>query len=68
MFGYAALVVYEYLLTFFREFEVVKRRKWTGATLLFFLNRYLGIAYIVLENVQSSNNTVSQTLTDAPND
>ena len=36
-----ALVCYDFLITFDREVRCVWRRKWTGATVLFILNRYI---------------------------
>ena len=40
-----AWIVYEYILTFTQEVELLWRRKFTGATLLFLVNRYLLLAY-----------------------
>ena len=40
-----AWIAYEYVLTFTQEVELFWRRKFTGATLLFLLNRYFLLAY-----------------------
>ena len=45
--SHLALVIYEYLITLRREAQLFWRGKWTGATVLFFFNRYLSlIVYI----------------------
>ena len=36
----SALVLYDYLLTFDRELDFIWRRKWTGPSVLFVVNRY----------------------------
>ena len=36
----SALVLYDYLLTFDRELDLIWRRKWTGPSVLFVVNRY----------------------------
>lgn len=53
-FGLTALVVYEYLLTFQDEVRMIWRRKWTAATVLFMMNRYLLIASIILQALPST--------------
>ena len=40
--------MYEYVITFDREVQLFWRGKWTGASILFFLNRYLGLLSPVL--------------------
>ncbi|KAJ3556415.1 hypothetical protein NM688_g2039 [Phlebia brevispora] len=49
-FAYAALTIvcYEFLATFRREYMVVWKRRWTGATWLFLANRYLALANIII--------------------
>jgi len=42
------LLFYDYMLTFSRELRCIWGRKFSGATLLFFLNRYLTLIYRVL--------------------
>ncbi|KAJ3526724.1 hypothetical protein NM688_g8225 [Phlebia brevispora] len=46
----AALTVacYEFLATFRHEYELVWKRRWTGATWLFLANRYLTLANIIV--------------------
>ncbi|EPS96176.1 hypothetical protein FOMPIDRAFT_61838, partial [Fomitopsis schrenkii] len=41
------LLFYDYALTFSREVRCIWRRKFTGATMLFLLNRYLFMVYLV---------------------
>ena len=43
-----ALVAFEHIITFDREIAVIWRRNYTGATLLFSLNRYCLLAYVIL--------------------
>ncbi|KAI0695098.1 hypothetical protein C8T65DRAFT_758477, partial [Cerioporus squamosus] len=44
-----AFLVYEYFITFGQEVKLFWRGKWTGASALFFLNRYLAlISYILI--------------------
>lgn len=45
----AALVIYEYLITFCRELDVIWRRKFSGATVLFLLNRYLLFPFLLVD-------------------
>ncbi|CCM06021.1 uncharacterized protein FIBRA_08265 [Fibroporia radiculosa] len=42
------LLLYDYILTFAQEIQCIWRRKFSGATVLFFLNRYLSIIYRIL--------------------
>ncbi|THG97991.1 hypothetical protein EW026_g4107 [Hermanssonia centrifuga] len=42
-----ALVVYEYIITVQQEVMMVWLRKWTLATWLFMINRYLMIAVVI---------------------
>ena len=44
-----ALAVYEYSITFEREVETIWRRKWTAATALFLLTRYLLFAFLLVD-------------------
>ena len=44
---YAALVIYEYLVTFTTEVQLFWMRELTGASILFFINRYLMLLYIM---------------------
>ncbi|OSD02256.1 hypothetical protein PYCCODRAFT_1425384 [Trametes coccinea BRFM310] len=43
LFAEASLIFHEYLITFDSEVRLIWRRKITGATILFFLNRYIMI-------------------------
>ncbi|RPD69111.1 hypothetical protein L226DRAFT_575891 [Lentinus tigrinus ALCF2SS1-7] len=48
-FAGTTFLVYEYLITFGQEVKLFWRGKWTGASILFFLNRYLAlISYILI--------------------
>ncbi|KAI0641919.1 hypothetical protein C8Q79DRAFT_986348, partial [Trametes meyenii] len=47
-----ALLAYEYLITFDREVHLFWRSSFTGASVLFFLNRYLPLITIILELCQ----------------
>ncbi|KAI0726520.1 hypothetical protein C8Q72DRAFT_796584 [Fomitopsis betulina] len=46
------LLFYDYALTFSREIRCIWRRKFTGATVLFLLNRYLFLVYRILMMVE----------------
>lgn len=52
-----AFLTYEILITFDREVALVWRRKFTGASVLFFLNRYLPILVNVLNLASSARMT-----------
>ncbi|KAI0709866.1 hypothetical protein C8Q76DRAFT_82462 [Earliella scabrosa] len=41
----AALYMYEYLVTFLEEVNLFWRKPWTGASILFYTNRYTVLAY-----------------------
>ncbi|KAI0788066.1 hypothetical protein C8Q74DRAFT_1196326, partial [Fomes fomentarius] len=41
------LLLYEYLITISAEVDLFWRRKWTGASVLFFLNRYVSLLYFL---------------------
>ena len=43
----SALILYDYLMTFHVELELFWTRKFNGPSLLFFVNRYLGIVYYI---------------------
>ncbi|THG94529.1 hypothetical protein EW026_g6961 [Hermanssonia centrifuga] len=43
----AALVTYEYILTMNQEVAMIWKRKWTFATWLFIMNRYIMIALAI---------------------
>ncbi|TFK91078.1 hypothetical protein K466DRAFT_483510 [Polyporus arcularius HHB13444] len=64
----AALIVYDQLLTFDREVRLVWRRKVTGATVLFLLNRYFLLArFLVIFGAYGiSSQEVSSSATDSP--
>ena len=47
----AAVVVYHYITTFATEVDLFWKRKFTGATAMFLLNRYLILISYVLELV-----------------
>ena len=59
--GYVAvaLVAYEHLLTFDQALKVIWRRKWSGATLLFFLNRYLLLLTVIFTALPDTPTSVS---------
>ena len=42
-------LVYDYLLTFSQEVSLFWNRRWTGATVLFFSNRYLTLFVAILQ-------------------
>ena len=44
-----ALYIYDYAITFSREVDLFWGRRFTGASLLFLLNRYLNLAHMVVE-------------------
>ncbi|PIL26520.1 hypothetical protein GSI_12278 [Ganoderma sinense ZZ0214-1] len=44
-----ALYIYDYTITFPREVELFWGRRFTGASLLFLLNRYLSLAHVIIE-------------------
>ncbi|KAI0735816.1 hypothetical protein C8Q76DRAFT_792320 [Earliella scabrosa] len=50
-FAALALLLYEYLITFHEEKKLFWRRKWSGASVLFFMNRYAPLLYNILNNV-----------------
>ena len=52
----AAIVVFEFLFTFQQERETIWARKFTGATVIFALNRYLALLYSAL--IMSPNGQV----------
>lgn len=45
---FSALFFYECIVTVDQEAKVIWSRKWTGSTILFFLNRYLSLFLIIL--------------------
>ncbi|KAI0338609.1 hypothetical protein BDW22DRAFT_689002 [Trametopsis cervina] len=53
----AALALYDYLLTFSQEIEMIWRRPLTGASVLFMLNRYLSLVLIFLLGIPAENRT-----------
>ena len=46
-----ALVLYEHLVTFRFEIDLLWRRKWSAVTLIYMINRYLLIANAILLSV-----------------
>ncbi|PIL30323.1 hypothetical protein GSI_07507 [Ganoderma sinense ZZ0214-1] len=42
------LVLYEYLVTFSAEVQLFWRRDITGASILFFVNRYMMLSYVLI--------------------
>ena len=44
----AALVAYEHICTIDQEINLIWRRKWTGVTVLFVVNRYLLLLITIL--------------------
>ncbi len=51
---FAAFVVYEYIITFDREVSLFWRRRFTGATLLFLLNRYITLLTQIMDSFSTS--------------
>lgn len=49
-----AFLGFEYLVTFDREVELFWKRKFTGASVLFLLNRYLPLLTVILDLSQST--------------
>ncbi|KAI0740442.1 hypothetical protein C8Q76DRAFT_567637, partial [Earliella scabrosa] len=45
-----ALLLSEYLVTFPDEVEFFWSKKWTGATALFFMNRYVSLLYPIFNS------------------
>nr|VWP02332.1 Surface protein PspC [Ganoderma boninense] len=43
-----ALYIYDYMITFGREVELFWGRRFTGASVLFLLNRYLNLAHMIV--------------------
>ena len=54
-----ALVGYEHLITIAREVSCIWSRKFTGATVLFALNRYLLLLYVIVQNLPTTSTKVS---------
>lgn len=48
----SALIAYEHITTFSQEYELMWGTKMTGATLIFFVNRYLLLAYCIVTPLQ----------------
>ena len=48
------LVIYEYIITFSTEFRLFWAREVTGASVLFFVNRYMLLVYALLTLFQLS--------------
>ncbi|KAJ3546144.1 hypothetical protein NM688_g5546 [Phlebia brevispora] len=63
---YATLVIvcYEHLITIASEYELLWQRKWTGATWLFVVNRYILLASVVTQ--VTPVNAQPQTCENAP--
>ena len=59
-----AIVIYEYLVTFSTEIQLFWAGEVTGASVLFFVNRYMQLVYILLGLFRMSPviNTVSVSL------
>ena len=49
----AGLFIYDYVLTFAQEVQLIWGRKITGASVLFWLNRYLTLALVIMNFVPS---------------
>ena len=47
-----ALLVYEFLITFGQEVQLFWKGKWSGATILFFLNRYITLSTFILDSFE----------------
>jgi hypothetical protein len=45
IFGLSALVFYEYIITLQDEIDMIWRKRWNAATILFMVNRYLMLLY-----------------------
>ena len=54
-FLYIALVFYEYIITLGEEIEIVWKKRWNAATILFIINRYLMVVYNAAGNVVATN-------------
>ena len=56
-----ALVFYEYTITLGQEIDMFWKRKFTGATVLFLLTRYLLLLYFILDfaSIERSSEIVS---------
>ncbi|KAI0740460.1 hypothetical protein C8Q76DRAFT_194623 [Earliella scabrosa] len=48
-----SIIIYDFLITFPNEVNSFWRSKWTGATMLFFLNRYVPLLSTVVNNLSS---------------
>ena len=53
-------MVYEYFVTLRREVELFWKHKWTGATVLFYFNRYLSLLVNIYGLVASDAHTSDQ--------
>ena len=51
---YTALVIYEYLVTFTTEVQLFWVRELTGASILFFINRYVAILVAIIALISKS--------------
>ncbi|KAI0788054.1 hypothetical protein C8Q74DRAFT_1255522 [Fomes fomentarius] len=62
-FSYAclSLFLYEYLITLAEEVNLFWKRRWTGATLLFFLNRYAPLLYYLANDTNVFETVVPTT-------
>ena len=49
----ADVFIYDYVLTFAQEVQLIWGRKITGASVLFWLNRYLTLALVIMNFVPS---------------
>lgn len=49
------LLIYDHVITFDQEVSRIWRPKWTGATVLFVLNRYLGLSLALMNLVLVPN-------------
>ncbi|KAI0342249.1 hypothetical protein BDW22DRAFT_1330589, partial [Trametopsis cervina] len=50
-----ALFTFEYIITLRQEVSVVWKRKWTPATWLFILNRYVAVLFIIFDAYPATN-------------
>lgn len=62
-----AIIAYEYILTFRQEIDYFWKGKFTGASVLFFLTRYLAVLVNVIEtsgfaNITPQVNTLAESV------
>ena len=53
------VLICEYLVTFPDEVNLFWKRRWTGATVLFFMNRYISLSYHIFGIANSALPTIA---------